>query len=164
MIDKSKLVDSTGKPLSQGLFLEIAYSPHAVYTLKEYDHTWEGKLYPSLKLRYLEMADVTEYDFAQEWLLGWKQWQRLCENKTIGPHIQEWREELEYKIRSRAAKKMIEQADGGNFQATKWLMDKGWVLRQAGRPSRLEKEQHLASESRILSEYEGDVERLRRVK
>lgn len=164
LIDKSKMVDSTGRPLTQGLFLEIGYGPFAVYTLKEYDHTWEGRLYPSLKKRYLEMADVTEYDFATTYLLNWKQWQRLCENKAVSVHINEWREELEYKIRSKAAKKMIEQADGGNYQAAKWLLDKGWINRGAGRPTKEEKAHHLATEERIRSEYDDDIQRLRIVK
>lgn len=160
IIDKSKLCDSTGRPLTQGLFLEIEYGENAVYTLKEYDHTWNGQVYPSLKKRYLEMEDVTEYEFATTWLMNWKQWQRLCDNKTIGKHIDEWREELEFKLRSKAAKKMLEQAEGGNFQATKWFLDRGWINRGAGRPSKEEKEKHLAIDNRIQEEYSADIIRL----
>lgn len=164
MIDKSLLVDTSGRPLSQGIFLEIGYGPNAVYTLKEYDHVWEGKKYPSLKRLYLEMEDVTEYEFASTWLLNWKQWQRLCENKLISPHIDEWRSELEFKLRSRAAKKMIEQAEGGSYQATKWLLDRGWINRGAGRPSNEEKQGHLAKEARLQDEFAEDIARLKRVK
>lgn len=163
-MDKSRFVDSAGKPLSQGLFLEIGYTPHAVYTLKEYDHIWEGRSYPSLKKIYLEMEDVTEYEFASKHLLNWKQWQRLCDNKQVGPYIQEWRDELEYKLRSRAAKEMIEQAASGSYQATKWILDRGWINRGAGRPSKEERQHHLASEERIRNEYEDDIQRLKRVK
>ena len=163
-IDKSRLVDSTGRPLTQGLFLEMGYGEHAVFTLKEYDHVWQGKEYPSLKRLYLEMEDVTEYMFASTYLLGWKQWQRLCANKVVLSHIDEWRDELEFKIRSRAARSMIQQAEAGNFQATKWLADRGWIARAAGRPSKEEKAGHLAKEQRLTDEFSEDIERLRRVK
>lgn len=164
LIDKSRLIDTGGRPYSQGLFLELGYMPYAVFTLKEQDHIHNGNTYISLKKRFIEMEDVTEYDFATKWLLNWKQWQRLSDNKTVGPHIQEWRDELEYKLRSRAAKKMIEQAEGGNFQATKWLMDRGWLNKGAGRPSKLEKDGFLAAEARIQNEYNDDIQRLKVVK
>jgi len=164
LIDKTKFVDSGGRYISQGLFLELGYLPTAYYTLKEYDHTWEGRLYPSLKKRYLELEDVTEYEFATKYLAGWKHWQKICDNKTVGAHVQEWREELEYKLRSRAAKKMLEQAEGGSYQATKWLLDRGWATKGAGRPSSEEKQRHLAIEARIQDEYAGDVQRLKVVK
>ena len=47
-IDKSKLVDTNGKPLTQSLFLEIGYNDFALFTLKEQDYDYNGKLYPSL--------------------------------------------------------------------------------------------------------------------
>lgn len=162
MVDKSKLSDAMGRPLTQGLFLELGYKDSAIYTLKDYDHEWEGKKYPSLKKIYLEMEDVTEYDFASQHLMGWKQWQRICENKALAEHVGEWREELEYKLRSRAAKQMIEQAGSGSYQATKWLLDRGWSTRSAGRPSSIEKQSHLAKEERVLNEYSADIVRLRK--
>lgn len=162
LIDKSRLVDSGGRPLTQGLFLEIGYGPNAVYTLKDYDHEWEGRKYPSLKKLYLAMEDVTEYEFVTTHLLNWKQWQRLIENKEVSKHITEWREELEFKLRSKAARKMIEQANGGSYQASKWLLDRGWVNRAAGRPSNEEKQRHLAQDERISSEYSADIIRLNR--
>lgn len=107
-IDKTKLRDSRGHPLTQSLFLEIDYnSEAAIYTLKDDDHTLNGKTYLSLKRLYLECEDPTEYDFAKKYLLGWSHWKRLQENKTIRKHIDEWREELEYQIRSQAVRDII---------------------------------------------------------
>src|SRR5574337_902614 len=82
-VDKKKMLDGGGKPLTQSLFLEIGYTEQSIYTLKEEDYMYEGKLYPSLKRLYLEMEDLTEYEFANTYLLGWKHWKRLCENKLI---------------------------------------------------------------------------------
>lgn len=159
-MDKTRLLDSSGRPLTQSLFLELGYSDYAVYSLKDVDHELNGKKYPSIKRIYLEMEDTTEYEFANMHLLGWKHWQRLCENKQIAIHINEWREELELKLRARAVKQMVELADGGSYQAAKWLADRGWDVRAAGRPSNAEKEKHKAIANRVNEEYGADVHRL----
>lgn len=160
-MERSKLLDINGRPLTQGLFVETGYNEqYAQYTLKEVDHEWNGRLYPSLKRLYLEMEDATEYDFANEYLLGWRHWTRLYENKLFKPHIDEWREELEYKLRSRATKQMIALAASGSYQASKWLLDRGWQTRSAGRPTKAEKESALAQDKRIAEEYGADVHRL----
>ena len=74
MIDKALLQDSMGRPLTQSLFLELGYTEHSVYTLKEQDYAYKGKNYPSLKRLYLKEEDVTEYEFATKHLLGWQHW------------------------------------------------------------------------------------------
>lgn len=162
MIDKSELVDTMGRPLTQSLFLEIGYSDYAVYTLKEFDYTYKGKLYPSLKKLYVTEEDPTEYVFAEKHLLGWQHWKRLCENKVLAKHIEEWREELELKIRSQAVRDMMNlcASESGNYSAAKFLADRGWEKRAAGRPSKAEKEKHTRVEERIAQEFEADVIRL----
>lgn len=162
MIDKSKMIDPMGRPLTQSLFLEIGYSEYAVYTLKEFDHEYKGKLYPSLKKLYLKEEDPTEYAFAEKHLLGWQHWRRLCENKVIAKHIDEWREELELKIRSQAIRDMqnLCASESGNFSAAKFLADRGWEKRSAGRPSKAEKERHLRIEERIHEEFSADIKRM----
>lgn len=162
MIDKSKLVDTMGRPLTQSLFLEIGYSDYAVYTLKEVDYAYKEKMYPSLKKLYLKEEDPTEYVFAEKHLLGWQHWKRLCENKVIAKHIDEWREELELKIRSQAVRDMMNlcASESGNYSAAKFLADRGWEKRAAGRPSKAEKEKHTRVEERIAQEFEADVIRL----
>lgn len=154
------MLDTSGRPLTQSLFLEIGYTNDALYTLKEVDHSHNGKTYLSLKRLYLEMADPTEYQFATTYLLGWKHWNRICENKVLRKHIDEWREELEVKLRAQATIQIMEQAAGGAFQASKWLADRGWDTRAAGRPSKLEKEKHAKIAETIANEYGGDVVRM----
>lgn len=162
MINKEKLVDTMGRPLTQSLFLEIGYTDYSVYTLKEYDYPYKGKHYPSLKKLYLAEEDPTEYVFAEKHLLGWQHWKRLCENKLIAKHIDEWREELELKIRSQAVRDMqsLCASENGNYSAAKFLADRGWEKRAAGRPSKAEKERHLRVEEKIQEEFSADIKRL----
>lgn len=163
-IDKSLFKDKSGKPCTQTLFLELKYdTDFAVYSVKDQDYEYQGKLYPSIKRLYLQMEDVTEYEFANKYFLGWNHWQRMCENKLIRKEIDEWREELEIKLRARAVQQMIAQASTGSYQASKWLADRGWSTRAAGRPSKLEIDQEKAKQERIADEYGFDINRLRRV-
>lgn len=157
---KEQMVDSMGKPLTQSLFLEIGYSDAAIYTLKDQDHELDGKSYPSLKRLYLLTSDPTEYEFATTYLLGWKHWQRICENKVLRKHVDEWREELEVKLRSSGVKSAMFAAQNGNYQAAKWLADRGWDTRGPGRPSKAEKEREQRIQEGISDEYEADVIRL----
>lgn len=162
MIDKSRLKDSQGRPLTQSLFLEIGYeTDKAVYTLKDEDHMYEGNVYPSLKRLYLEMEDIIEYDFAREYLLGWQHWQRLNRNKALAQHFAEWREELELSIRSQQVKNIIDlTATGDSFQASKWLADRGWDKKAVGRPSKAEKAREERMNKRLEDEFSADVIRL----
>ena len=125
-MDRKKLQDSRGRPLTQSLFLEIGYKTEfAVYTLDDVDKIYKGKTYPSLKRLYLEAEDPVEYTFACEHLLGWKHWQRLCNNKITGAHIDEWREELELKMRSQAIQEIVEiSTTEKGFQAAKFIAKK----------------------------------------
>jgi len=158
--DKSLFTDIGGRYKTQSLFLEIAYNPEAVYTLKEQDHTWEGKLYPSLKRLYVEREDPTEYEFATEYLANWRHWQKLLENKVLRRHIDEWRDELEWRLRSKAARQMLREAEKGNYQASKWFMDRGWMNRPAGRPSKAEIEKERVVQAQLGNEFGADVHRL----
>lgn len=159
-MDKKLLTDSSGKPLTQGLFLEIGYGDAAIYTLKDDDHEYNGRILLSIKKLYLEMEDTTEYEFANKFFLGWSHWQRICNNKVLRKYIDEWRTELDLKLRARAVKLMIEQADGGGYQAVKWLADRGWDIKKAGRPTKEDIESEKKAMAKVESEYGSDVVRL----
>lgn len=160
MLERSKGVDSMGKFITQGLFLELGYGEFSVYSLKDYDYEYNGKTYPSMKRLYLESNDPTEYKFASEYLLGWRHWQRLCENKSVRKHIDEWRFELELKLRSEAFKQTYELAKTGQFNASKWIADRGWATKGAGRPSKSDIEREKKIQADIVEEYEDDVVRM----
>lgn len=157
---KDKMLDSMGRPITQSLFLEIGYSESALYTLKDNDFDYNGKHLPSIKRLYLECGDPTEYEFATTYLLGWGHWQRICENKAVRRHIDEWRLELEVKLRSRGVKAAIVAANGGNFQASKWLADRGWDTRGPGRPTKADIDRETKIQAEINNEYSADILRL----
>lgn len=158
------MLDSTGRPITQSLLLELQYSPLAVYTIKDVDYEYNGKLYPSLKRLYLEEEDPTEYLFATKYLLGIKHWLRICDNKLFTPHVEEWRFELELKLRAKGVKGLIESAAKGSQTSLKWLSDRGWSDRPAGRPSKDEIEREKKIQMNIASEYDEDLKRLTVVK
>jgi len=161
MIDKSKMLDNRGRPLTQSLFLEKGYTDFSVFTLKEDDYEYKGKVYPSLKKLYIQHEDPTEYDFATKYLLGWQHWKKITENRALLVEIEQWREELELKIRSQAVKDMIDQSvEGGSFQASKWLADRGWDKKAAGRPNKQEAKKEQRIKEQINAEFEEDSARL----
>lgn len=140
-IEKSALRDSKGRFLTQSLFLELGYkTDFAVFTLKDDHYKYNGKFYPSLKKLYLEFEDVTEYEFANRYLLGWEHWQKMLENLSIAKHIKKWREELELKIRCQAMRNAISSAKKGNFQAAKYIVNGEYKPSKTGRPTRKEAE------------------------
>lgn len=159
-IDKSKFVDACGRPVTQSLFLEIGYTDFSYYTLKDHDYEYNGYIYPSIKRLYLEMEDPTEYKFATTYFLSWKHWKRICENKALKGHIADWREELEVKLRCKGVKNALVIAQNGSFQAAKWLADRGWESRGAGRPSKDEIEREKKFQTRAEEEYGNDVVRM----
>lgn len=158
------LVDDRGRYKTLSLFLEIAYDKDAIYTLKGYDHTHDGKTYISLKRLYLEMADPTEYEFASKYLADWDHWQKICNNKRLALEVEKWRYELELKLRAEGVQRILKSARSkGNWLAAKFLAEKGWELRSAGRPTKDEIERETKIQAAIQSEFEEDIVRLRAV-
>jgi hypothetical protein len=158
--NRDKMIDSRGHLITQSLFLECNYDDMAIYTLKDEDYEYNGKLYKSLKKLYIEEADPTEYGFATKYMYSWKHWLRCCDNKLLRSHINEWRDELEVKLRCQAFNQMIDASKKGKAAATKWLADKGWANRPAGRPSKAEIEREKKIQANIANEYSDDVVRL----
>lgn len=159
----------TGNWYTQGLFYELCYTnpSNAVYTLKDHDIevTIDGEVrtLPSIKRLYVECGDVTEYNFATKHLGGWQHWKRLNEKtKILHPYIEEWREELEVKLRSEGTLQMLDHArSGSSFQATKWLAEKGWEEKKRGAPSKEDKQRELKIQTKISDEVDTDLARIR---
>jgi hypothetical protein len=163
MYSREQFFDDKGRILTSSLFLETNYDTNvALYTLKDYDHTYQGKVYPSLGRLYIECEDPTEYSFAKKHLGSWAQWQRMLENKVLREYINMWREELEIRLRSQAIQNMIDMAtsEDGNFSAAKYLAEYGWEKRKAGRPSKEEVDRHIAVEAKISQDFSSDIARL----
>lgn len=161
-IDKSKFKDVMGRPLTQSLFLEPTYNvEYAYYTLTSgEDKEYKGRVYPSLKKLYIAMSDPIEYNFANTYLLDWDHWQKLCNNAIIRNEIDKWRYELELKLMSEGVQMMIDQSED-NMQAAKWLAEKGWNRKGAGRPKKEEVENERKIQQALDEEFSADILRLR---
>jgi len=166
MIDKNKMWDPvTNNQRTQSLFLEHRYDTDtAIFTLNEQDKEYQGVVYPSLRRLYLEAEDLGEYEFANSVLLGWRHWQRICANKLFAKQIDEWRLELEAKMRGKAINAIVEEVRSGGRSAqssAKWLADRKWKVTGAGRPSKEDMRHEKEVQDRISSDYTADVVRLR---
>jgi hypothetical protein len=146
--------DSTGRYLTRALFVELAdpelmekYPPK--FTLEE------------AREIYLECEDPTEYEAAKVLLGSWDHWQALLKNPTVLIHIQKWREELEIRLRSQAVKNIQFLALGEKgFAAAKWLAERGWEPKKAGRPTKKEVERETRAQAGIDDDISKDAARV----
>jgi hypothetical protein len=67
-----------------------------IFTLKEFDHNG----YISLRRKYLEIGDPTEYEVATTCLGGWDHWRVICNSPVIAQYVQRWRDELRARLAS----------------------------------------------------------------
>lgn len=164
MLTREQFVDEKGRYKTLSLFLEIGYNEDALFTLKGYDHEYNGKIYPSLKRLFLESSDPTEYQFATKYLADWDHWQKICSNKALALHINKWRYELELKLRAEGVERVLKSARSrGNWQAAKFLAEKGWEQRTAGRPTKEDVDRELKIQADLQNEFDDDIARLRLV-
>lgn len=155
---------------TKGLFFETTIPEereifNTKWTLKEEDHEHNGKLYPSMKRIYIEMEDVTEYEFAMATLGSYKHWERVLESPIIRPHVDQWRKELNLKLKARAMKSIIKSATEDeklSFQAMKYLADNEYLDKKnkRGRPSKDEVKAELKREVEINKSFRDDAERI----
>lgn len=131
--------DTNGRWLTQALFVEtndaLKYAP--VFTLKEDD---DGA-YLSLKRKYLEYKDPTEWHFANKMFGSYECWENLCESPFFKPYVAQWRKELALVLKHddfAVAKNIQVTGDPGQqLQATKFLSERKWEDKQMparGRP------------------------------
>lgn len=149
----SKFKDSQNRWFTTGLFKETAVGDKAfvVYTLDE------------AKKLYLDSEDITGYTFATNHLGGWHHWQALFNSPTLEPILREWEEELEVKLRSKAIMQITEIAKTEKgYQAAKFLADRGWKVRDAGRPSKAEIQKETRVQAKMYEEFGDNVLQLKR--
>ena len=129
----------------------------AIYTLGSEDIEENGKKYISIRKQYLLLEDPTEYEIASRYFDSWTHWKKVRESSKIKPHVDEWREELEVKLRSKGVKGVYDKALDGDYQASKWLAERGWSdkpARKRGAPSKEE----VTSEARKAAKVVGIVD------
>ena len=168
--DRELLKDKQGRALRKALVLELSYNnpKYAIYTLKDEDYEYKGKLYYSLKKIFLECADPTEYKFATNCFANWKAWKLLAAqsvkfnvSREWTDLVDEWREELEIMLRSQGLQDIIGRAGTEKgYQAEKYLADKGWVEQRKGRPSKQDIDNEIQQNVKVRNEVQDDLSRL----
>jgi hypothetical protein len=145
----NKFKDSVGRFFTKGLFKETAIGEKkfVLYTLEE------------AKQLYLSCDDITGYEFASNHLGGWKHWIALHNSPTLEPILREWEEELEVKLRSQAIKNImtLSVTDKG-YQASKFLADRGWKVKETGRPTKEAIQKETRVQSRMYEEFSNVVD------
>ena len=152
----NKFKATNGVHLLKPLFFEQAYDDpsRALYTLTYEDHP---KGFVSLYRLYLEMEDVTEFEFANAYFDGMPHWRKLCKCSWFKPLLEEMRNDLQLKLQARAIRGIALEASAdesrNKFSALKYLADKGYVQKEEktkrGRPSKEELE---STKKQIISE------------
>jgi len=132
--------DVMNRWLTTGLFKETAKSPDTVIMTVD-----EGRK------RFVELKDMTGYKFASKYLGGYPHWKAL-ESSSFSSVLDEWKEELEVALRCEALCNIGVQADEGHFQANKFLADRGWQTRSAGRPSKEEVDKRINQDAKVTQE------------
>lgn len=163
----NKFKDTQGGWLTKALFWEISQDEgksRALFTLKDEDHQGCKSLY---KL-YMESEDITEYEFANAHLGGWKHWQAVLGCPQVRLQVERWRHELELKLKARALRQIMEKADMGDYQASKYMVEKGWEPKEAtsgknkrGRPTKAEILQAASDIAYDDKRIQQDLERLK---
>ncbi len=126
------------------LFFEttLADKSNVLYTLKDWDHEVDGKVYPSFYRLYMEIDDPTEWRVSQELVDGWDHWEILCNCNWFKPHVDRWRREVELRFKSDALAKIRSEAKTASreaLMANKYLLEKGWEPKTPsgrGRPTK----------------------------
>lgn len=146
------------------LFKEYSDQPElALYTTASDDIVEDGKTYISLRKKYLELEDPTEYEISSRYFDNWEHWKKVREASKIKPHVEAWREELEVKLRSKGIKVIYDKMYDGDYQASKWLAEKGWVARgekKRGAPSAAERVSEARKEAKVIGVIDSHWERM----
>lgn len=164
--------DTGGRYRTKSLFIETPHDTYPCYfTRKTYDFTKNGKTFISLYLKYMEIADPTEYQVAVQLFGSWAHWQALCAAKWFVEMITPWRLELQVQMESSRYHEMKGHIanDPGSptaIQASKWLATRYGedATVKRGRPSKAEKEGHLKRITQEEKDLEDDMQRIGLVK
>ena len=154
--------------LTKSLFFETSKPEmreefETCFTLKEDDHEYEGVKYLSLRKIFIECEDPTEYEFAQKVFGSYNHWKAVKATSWFQPYYEDWKEELEVRMRSKALKALIKCAeeDGSRgSNAAKYLAEKGWEKGPVGRRSKDILEKEAKKQIRIVDEIEEDLDRM----
>lgn len=166
---RDAMKDKQGRYRTRSLFWEYrvdGYDP--VFTLKEYDY----KGYISLRKKYLEIADPTEYKFATRMFGSWEHWDRIKDVPWFNELLTEWRNELKVRLSSDVFHRMQDLAkkNAGSPQgmgADKFIFDNfvkdkdtSKPAPKRGRPSKEEVKGAVKQAAKSKQEYLDDAARI----
>jgi hypothetical protein len=167
LTQENKFRSSTNARYLKGLFFETTLSDKStvLYTLKDQEH--EG--YPSLYQFYMDLDDLTEYEFANKYLDGWEHWTMLTNCNWFRPYVERWRKELELRTKAKALRALQKEAKGlgkNAYSANKILLEGGWKPKETtnprGRPTKAEVERLAKVEVEQKHKVNKDFERVLR--
>lgn len=165
-IDKTKFRSKEkGILKTTSLFTDFFSQQEPLYTLRDKEHKHNGQVYPSLYKLYMEMSDITEYDFANTYFESYQHWKLVCDHPEIKPYIDRWRAELELKVKSMALKEIIAQANAEDpkkrLEASKYLYEKVYVTKETkGRPSKQQIKEEAMKQAMLSNTILDDHERI----
>lgn len=148
--------DDLGRKLTKALFWEKSDDKSQVlYTLADEDR---GDI-PSLYRLYMELGDLTEWEFATKYFYNWEHWKQLCSISWFIPHIARWREELDLKTKADALKRIRQEASDpkakNTFSANKVLIDRSW---EKSKPKAPKRRPGAPSKEEVLGELKKEVQ------
>lgn len=160
--ERHKFKGYGNKWLSEALFLESAQTSeeHCLYSLMPWDKRKGGVFYPSIHKLFVEMGDVSEWNFANKYFDGYQHWLQVKASAFFKPVYAAMVEELHAKIQGESVQKMIEQMKAGEAsQATlSYLANKGYIEKAAvGKPKRKKPE-----DKAKLYSIKSDLERIKK--
>lgn len=142
-----RYVDSCNRPRTESLFLEtvapdIAKRYPPVYTMRGYDRKGCQSAYQ------IYMNSTNEYEAAMKIVGDMRHWRKLCglkwfmegNERQSFDGLNQWREDKAMKDQAEAISQLKEQAENGNVNAQKTLLDisSGKKKPGAGRPKKQE--------------------------
>jgi hypothetical protein len=144
--------DSINRWVTTGLFKETAgqNKEFVCMTLQE------------ARDKFMECGDILGIDFADQHLGGFQHWKNINASPVLQPIIADWVEELEVRIRSKQIKRIDTLAAEGQFQAAKFLADRGWEKRAAGKPSKEEVQRETKVQAKMKDSFSADIARIKR--
>lgn len=131
--------DTSNRWLTSALFVETndtdgKYEP--IFTLAEED---KGK-YISLKRKYMEYLDPTEYNFAKAVFGSYLCWENLIKTAWFREYLEQWRKERDLQLQFHNFRTASEIQSSGTaaekLTATKWLSEEKWKTLEKGKKGR----------------------------
>lgn len=109
---------------------------------------------------FVETEDLTEYKGAMALVGDWKEWLRFKrEWSSFQNIVDEWKEEIEVRLRSRAVAQLI-KASESSVDAAKWVAEGKFNRRKPGTPTKAEKEREIKIQTKMTDAVEDEIARV----